>query len=241
MASQTRRTATARTKAAAKKAASAKSSTRANTRMRKQTEAVRNLASGKVKKPRAPRPSDITAMYRKRLKRRIQKMEKAQKNATKARRQIDKQLAELRDMLAGTYEYKGKDLQNYLKKVEERVPANRGRVRRSDTAFKRKMNEMNTSQSNTDLVNSKVFWQVTKDVWLGAPREERATLIKKAYGVDTLQEAYNIVMDSTVVERRMMMEQLGAYDEQGRMASTDLLVADAEDPYDAIKPLLGIL
>lgn len=191
--------------------------------------------------PRKSRPSDETAKYRKRLKRRIAKLEKAEKGAGAKRKAIAAQKRKLQDMLKETYGKRGNELKNTLHEIDKAVPSGRGRSRRSDKAFKRKLNQMNQNKTNEDLVNSKVFWQVTKDVWVGAPREKRAELIKKAYGVDTLQEAYQIVMDSTVDARREMMAQLSAYDSHGRMSSTDLLVADAEDPYEVVKPLLGIL
>lgn len=195
----------------------------------------------KTSHPRKARPSDVTAKYRKRLKRRIAKLEKMETTAGSKRKIIMAQKRKMQDLLKETYGVRGEELRKVLKTVEKAVPSARGRVRRSDTAFKRRLNEMGQNKTNEDLVNSKVFWQATKDVWLGAPREERAALIKKAYGVDTLQEAFNLVMDVTREQRKQMMDQLGVYDSDGRMSSTDLLVADAEDPYDVIKPLLGIL
>lgn len=188
---------------------------------------------------RKHRPSDVTAKYRKRLKRRIAKLETAASRAEGRKREIIERTNLLKDLLQQTYNMPTEaDRKAVFSQIEQAAPSARGRSRRSDAAFKRKLNEMNQARTKEDLVKSKVFWMATKDSWLGYDRHQRADRIKKAFGVDTLQEAYDMVMDSHKADIDRMLSALSVYDDQGRMATTDDLIADAEDPYDAIKPYL---
>lgn len=188
--------------------------------------------------PRKAKPSDVTAKYRKRLKRRIAKLEKLSGNAGARRNALLQQLQEYSDLLKQTYTTDPTERKQLFTELEERVPAKSPRrARRSDKAFTRRMTEMNRSDKPDDIIRNKVFWQATKDLWRGAPRNERVGIIKRAYGVDTLQEAYDIIMEQHSKAIDEMEKMLAAY-RNGTLADSNMITADVEDPYNVIAPLM---
>lgn len=192
----------------------------------------------KTANPRKPKPSDLTAKYRKRLKRRIARLDKLAETAGVRKTAILKQRAEYADMLAQTYQGDMSERRKYLAELEQIIPArSTARTKRSDAATIRRLREMNESQQMNDMIRVKVFWQATKDLWRGAPREERATIIKRAYGTNTLGEAYDIVMTTYRKQINDMETLMGAYD-NGIMSDTMGLQADAMDPYDVLATML---
>lgn len=192
----------------------------------------------KTANPRKPKPSDLTAKYRKRLKRRIAKLDKLAETAGVRKTAILKQRAEYVDMLAQTYQGDMTERRKYLEELEQIIPArDTSRTKRSDAATIRRLRDMNESQQTGDMIRTKVFWQATKDLWRGAPREERAAIIKRAYGTNTLGEAYDIVMDTYRKQINEMEKLMGAYD-NGTMYDTLGLQADAMSPYDVLSTML---
>ena len=188
--------------------------------------------------PRKPKPSDVTAKYRKRLKRRIDKLEKLSGTAGARRNALMQQMQEYNDLLKQTYTSNPVERKQLFDELEKRVPAKSPRrARRSDKAFTRRRAEMNRIEKPGDTIRNKVFWQATKDLWRGAPRNERVDIIKRAYGTDTLQEAYDIVMEQHRKAITEMESMLAAY-RKGELADTEGISADVEDPYNVIAPLL---
>lgn len=192
----------------------------------------------KTANPRKPKPSDLTAKYRKRLKRRIARLDKLAENAGVRKTALMKQRAEYADMLAQTYQGDMSERRKYLKELERVIPArNASRTKRSDAATMRRLREMNESGQMSDMIRIKVFWQATKDLWRGAPREDRASIIKRAYGTNTLGEAYDIVMDIYRMQISDMEYNMQAYD-NGVMTDTMRVQADVMSPYDVLSTML---
>lgn len=200
--------------------------------------------------PRKARPSDVTAKYRKRLKRRIAHIEKTMDNASSIRKNaIEQQVTNLNSMLRETYQPMTKDEKAELfRQIEKTIPArNANREKRLNRVFMRQIKlgvtgEDSTLANNTmeAQIRTKVFWQATKMLWLGGSRKDREKAILKGYGVDTIEEAYRITQENNEELIQQMINEANA-SAKGDINNSDDMTAEADEAYKSYGYLLAMV
>lgn len=200
--------------------------------------------------PRKPRPSDVTAKYRKRLKRRIAHIEKTMDSVSSTRKNaLEQQVTNLNSMLRETYQPMTKDEKAELfRQIEKTTPArNANREKRLNRVFMRQIKlgvtgEDSTLANNTmeAQIRTKVFWQATKMLWLGGSRKDREKAILKGYGVDTLEEAYRITQENNEELIQQMINEANA-SAKGDINNSDDMTAEADEAYKSYGYLLAMV
>lgn len=200
--------------------------------------------------PRKPRPSDVTAKYRKRLKRRIAHIEKTMDSVSSIRKNaLEQQVTNLNSMLRETYQPMTKDEKAELfRQIEKTTPArNANREKRLNRVFMRQIKlgvtgEDSTLANNTmeAQIRTKVFWQATKMLWLGGNRKDREKAILKGYGVDTLEEAYRITQENNEELIQQMINEANA-SAKGDINNSDDMTAEADEAYKSYGYLLAMV
>lgn len=200
--------------------------------------------------PRKPRPSDVTAKYRKRLKRRIAHIEKAMDSVSSARKNaLEQQVTNLNSMLRETYQPMTKDEKAALfRQIEKTAPArNANREKRLNRVFMHQIKlgvtgEDSTLANNTmeAQIRTKVFWQATKMLWLGGSRKDREAAILKGYGVNTLEEAYRITQENNEELIQQMINEANAT-VKGDINNSDDMTAEADEAYKSYGYLLAMV
>lgn len=200
--------------------------------------------------PRKAKPSDITAKYRKRLKRRIAHIDKIAENATTSRKNaLTQQSNNLRGLLKDTYAPMTKEEKTELfRNIEKTIPArNANREKRLNRNFMRQL-KLGVTGEDTMLANNvlesqirtKVFWQATKMLWLGGSRKDRERAILKGYGVDTLEEAYRITQENNEELIQQMINE-GLATSKGDVNNSDDITAEADEAYKSYGYLLAMV
>lgn len=200
--------------------------------------------------PRKAKPSDITAKYRKRLKRRIAHIDKIVENATSSRKNaLIQQSNNLKGLLKDTYAPMTKEEKTELfKNIEKTIPArNANREKRLNRNFMRQL-KLGVTGEDTMLANNvlesqirtKVFWQATKMLWLGGSRKDREKAILKGYGVDTLEEAYRITQENNEELIQQMINE-GLATSKGDVNNSDDITAEADEAYKSYGYLLAMV
>lgn len=200
--------------------------------------------------PRKPKPSDVTAKYRKRLKRRIAHIEKTMDSVSSIRKNaLEQQVTNLNSMLRETYQPMTKDEKAELfRQIEKTTPArNANREKRLNRVFMRQIKlgvtgEDSTLANNTmeAQIRTKVFWQATKMLWLGGSRKDREKAILKGYGVDTLEEAYRITQENNEELIQQMINEANA-SAKGNINNSDDMTAEADEAYKSYGYLLAMV
>lgn len=200
--------------------------------------------------PRKPKPSDVTAKYRKRLKRRIAHIEKMMDSVSSTRKNaLEQQVTNLNSMLRETYQPMTKDEKAELfRQIEKTTPArNANREKRLNRVFMRQIKlgvtgEDSTLANNTmeAQIRTKVFWQATKMLWLGGSRKDREKAILKGYGVDTLEEAYRITQENNEELIQQMINEANA-SAKGNINNSDDMTAEADEAYKSYGYLLAMV
>lgn len=200
--------------------------------------------------PRKARPSDVTAKYRKRLKRRIAHIEKTMDNVSSIRKNaLEQQVTNLNSMLRETYQPMTKDEKAELfRQIEKTIPArNANREKRLNRVFMRQIKlgvtgEDSTLANNTmeAQIRTKVFWQATKMLWLGGSRKDREKAILKGYGVDTIEEAYRITQENNEELIQQMINEANA-SVKGDINNSDDMTAEADEAYKSYGYLLAMV
>lgn len=200
--------------------------------------------------PRKARPSDVTAKYRKRLKRRIAHIEKTMDNASSIRKNaLEQQVTNLNSMLRETYQPMTKDEKAKLfRQIEKTIPArNANREKRLNRVFMHQIKlavtcEDSTLANNTmeAQIRTKVFWQATKMLWLGSSRKDREKAILKGYGVDTIEEAYRITQENNEELIQQMINEANA-SAKGDINNSDDMTAEADEAYKSYGYLLAMV
>lgn len=200
--------------------------------------------------PRKAKPSDITAKYRKRLKRRIAHIDKIAENATSSRKNaLIQQSNNLRGLLKDTYAPMTKEEKTELfRYIEKTTPArNANREKRLNRNFMRQL-KLGVTGEDSMLANNvlesqirtKVFWQATKMLWLGGSRKDRERAILKGYGVDTLEEAYRITQENNEELIQQMINE-GLATSKGDVNNSDDITAEADESYKSYGYLLAMV
>lgn len=200
--------------------------------------------------PRKPKPSDVTAKYRKRLKRRIAHIEKTMDSVSSIRKNaLEQQVTNLNSMLRETYQPMTKDEKAELfKQIEKTTPArNANREKRLNRVFMHQLKlgvtgEDSTLANNTmeAQIRTKVFWQATKMIWLGGSRKDREKAILKGYGVDTIEEAYRITQENNEELIQQMINEANA-SAKGDINNSDDMTAEADEAYKSYGYLLAMV
>lgn len=200
--------------------------------------------------PRKAKPSDVTAKYRKRLKRRIAHIEKAMDSVSSARKNaLEQQVINLNSMLRETYQPMTKDEKAALfRQIEKTAPArNANREKRLNRVFMHQIKlgvtgEYSTLANNTmeAQIRTKVFWQATKMLWLGGKRKDREEAILKGYGVNTLEEAYRIIQENNEELIQQMINEANAT-VKGDINNSDDMTAEADEAYKSYGYLLAMV
>lgn len=200
--------------------------------------------------PRKPKPSDVTAKYRKRLKRRIAHIEKTMDSVSSTRKNaLEQQVTNLNSMLRETYQPMTKDEKAELfRQIEKTTPArNANREKRLNRVFMRQI-KLGVTGEDSILANNtmeaqirtKVFWQATKMLWLGGSRKDREKAILKGYGVDTLEEAYRITQENNEELIQQMINEANA-SAKGNINNSDDMTAEADEAYKSYGYLLAMV
>lgn len=200
--------------------------------------------------PRKARPSDVTAKYRKRLKRRIAHIEKAMDNVSSIRKNtLEQQVTNLNSMLRETYQPMTKDEKAELfRQIEKTIPArNANCEKRLNRVFMRQI-KLGVTGEDSILANNtmeaqirtKVFWQATKMLWLGGSRKDREKAILKGYGVDTIEEAYRITQENNEELIQQMINEANA-SAKGDINNSDDMTAEADEAYKSYGYLLAMV
>lgn len=200
--------------------------------------------------PRKPRPSDITAKYRKRIKRRIAHIEKMLNSASSTRKNaLEQQIINLNSMLRETYQTMSKEARTDLfNRIEKTTPArNANREKRLNRIFMRELSLASTnnisklsSDSLEGQIRTKVFWQSTKMMWIGGSRKNREKAILKGFGVDTLEEAYNITQANNEELIQQILNEARA-SSTGDIENSDDMSAEADEAYTSYGYLLAMV
>ena len=200
--------------------------------------------------PRKARPSDVTAKYRKRLKRRIAHIEKTMDNVSSIRKNaLEQQVTNLNSMLRETYQPMTKDEKAELfRQIEKTTPArNANREKRLNRVFMHQIKlsvtgEDSTLANNTmeAQIRTKVFWQATKMLWLSGTRKDREKAILKGYGVDTIEEAYRITQENNEELIQQMINEANA-SAKGDINNSDDMTAEADEAYKSYGYLLAMV
>lgn len=200
--------------------------------------------------PRKAKPSDITAKYRKRLKRRIAHIEKTIDNVSSTRKgALEQQITNLNSMLRETYQPMTKDEKAELfRQIEKTTPArNANREKRLNRNFMRQLKlgvtgeDSNLANNNLEAqIRTKVFWQATKMLWLGGSRKDREKAILKGYGVDTLEEAYRITQENNEELIQQMINEANA-SAKGNISNSDDMTSEADEAYKSYGYLLAMV
>lgn len=200
--------------------------------------------------PRKAKPSDVTAKYRKRLKRRIAHIDKIVENATASRKNaLIQQSNNLKGLLKDTYAPMTKEEKTELfRHIEKTIPArNANREKRLNRNFMRQL-KLGVTGKDSILANNvlesqirtKVFWQATKMLWLGGSRKDRERAILKGYGVDTLEEAYRITQENNEeLIQQIINEALSTI--KGNVNNSDDITAEADEAYKSYGYLLAMI
>lgn len=200
--------------------------------------------------PRKAKPSDVTAKYRKRLKRRIAHIEKTMDNVSSIRKNaLEQQVTNLNSMLRETYQPMTKDEKAELfRQIEKTIPArNANREKRLNRVFMRQI-KLGVTGEDSILANNtmeaqirtKVFWQATKMLWLGGSRKDREKAILKGYGVDTIEEAYRITQENNEELIQQMINEANA-SAKGDINNSDYMTAEADEAYKSYGYLLAMV
>lgn len=200
--------------------------------------------------PRKAKPSDITAKYRKRLKRRIAHIEKTIDNVSSTRKgALEQQITNLNSMLRETYQPMTKDEKAELfRQIEKTTPArNANREKRLNRNFMRQL-KLGVTGEDSNLANNtleaqirtKVFWQATKMLWLGGSRKDREKAILKGYGVDTLEEVYRITQENNEELIQQMVNEANA-SAKGNINNSDDMTVEADEAYKSYGYLLAMV
>ena len=200
--------------------------------------------------PRKPKPSDVTAKYRKRLKRRIAHIEKTMDSVSSTRKNaLEQQVTNLNSMLRETYQSMTKDEKAELfRQIEKTAPArNANREKRLNRVFMRQI-KLAVTGEDSNLANNtmeaqirtKVFWQATKMLWLGGSRKDREKAILKGYGVDTLEEVYRITQENNEELIQQMINEANA-SAKGDINNSDDMTAEADEAYKSYGYLLAMV
>ena len=200
--------------------------------------------------PRKAKPSDVTAKYRKRLKRRIAHIEKTMDSVSSTRKNaLKQQVTNLNSMLRETYQPMTKDEKAELfRQIEKTTPArNANREKRLNRVFMRQI-KLGVTGEDSNLANNtmeaqirtKVFWQATKMLWLGGSRKDREKAILKGYGVDTLEEAYRITQENNEELIQQMINEANA-STKGNINNSDDMTAEADEAYKSYGYLLAMV
>lgn len=200
--------------------------------------------------PRKAKPSDVTAKYRKRLKRRIAHIDKIAENVTASRKNVlIQQSNNLRGLLKDTYAPMTKEEKTELfRHIEKTIPArNANREKRLNRNFMRQL-KLGVTGEDSMLANNvlesqirtKVFWQATKMLWLGGSRKDRERAILKGYGVDTLEEAYRITQENNEELIQQMINE-GLATSKGNVNNSDDITAEADEAYKSYGYLLAMV
>nr|DAX25041.1 MAG TPA: hypothetical protein [Bacteriophage sp.] len=200
--------------------------------------------------PRKAKPSDVTAKYRKRLKRRIAHIEKTMDSVSSTRKNaLEQQVTNLNSMLRETYQPMTKDEKAELfRQIEKTTPArNANREKRLNRVFMRQI-KLGVTGEDSNLANNtmeaqirtKVFWQATKMLWLGGSRKDREKAILKGYGVDTLEEAYRITQENNEELIQQMINEANA-STKGNINNSDDMTAEADEAYKSYGYLLAMV
>lgn len=200
--------------------------------------------------PRKAKPSDVTAKYRKRLKRRIAHIEKTMDSVSSTRKNaLEQQVTNLNSMLRETYQPMTKDEKAALfRQIEKTTPArNANREKRLNRVFMRQI-KLGVTGEDSNLANNtmeaqirtKVFWQATKMLWLGGSRKDREKAILKGYGVDTLEEAYRITQENNEELIQQMINEANA-STKGNINNSDDMTAEADEAYKSYGYLLAMV
>lgn len=200
--------------------------------------------------PRKAKPSDVTAKYRKRLKRRIAHIEKMMDSVSSTyKNALEQQVTNLNSMLRETYQPMTKDEKAELfRQIEKTAPArNANREKRLNRFFMRQI-KLGVTGEDSILANNtmeaqirtKVFWQATKMLWLGGSRKDREKAILKGYGVDTLEEAYRITQENNEELIQQMINEANA-SIKGNINNSDDMIAEADEAYKSYGYLLAMV
>lgn len=200
--------------------------------------------------PRKAKPSDITAKYRKRLKRRIAHIEKTLDNVSYSRKNaLEQQIINLNGLLKETYQPMTKEEKAELfKHIEKTTPArNANREKRLNRNFMRQLKLGVSGQDSTlssnileSQIRTKVFWQATKMLWLGGSRKDREKAILMGYGVDTLEEVYRITQENNEELIQQMINEAVA-SAKGDINNSDDMTAEADEAYKSYGYLLAMV
>lgn len=76
------------------------------------------------------------------------------------------------------------------------------------------MRKLTHPKNDKERLQAKLFYALTKDVWMGAPPEKRNELIIRALGVPDLATAYRVVVGSLNKQKREALQNLGMLDER---------------------------
>lgn len=200
--------------------------------------------------PRKAKPSDITAKYRKRLKRRIAHIEKLANNTGASRKNaLNQQINNLNDLLKETYSPMSKEERAELfKNIEKLSPArNANREKRLNRIFMRELSLASTNNisklfpdSLEGQIRTKVFWQSTKMMWLGGSRKDREKAILRGFGVDTLEEAYRITQEDNEELIQQILNEARAFS-KGDIENSDDMNVEADEAYKSYGYLLAMV
>lgn len=83
------------------------------------------------------------------------------------------------------------------------------------------LRKLNHPKNDKEVLQARLFYALTKDVWMGAPPEKRNELIIRALGVPDLATAYRVVVGSLNKRKREALQNLGELSEREKKLIRD--------------------
>lgn len=153
---------------------------------------------------RKRKPSDDVYNARRKAKRYVQSLQtQLSKTSSEAgRASLQAYISNLETQIAKTYRSSGSDQRKALQVLRQQTDKTTGTNARSraNFVFQQQIGLASRAQESSlgggaeGRAKTKIFYRATQKYWQGAPNEERNKRIMAAMGVDSLSEAYDIIM-----------------------------------------------
>lgn len=148
---------------------------------------------------------------RKRTRRAIERLEKQRQTTTdmKARHAAAQQLTQLQAQLDKTYAHKTGNRRYSIEALragrnlrEQKVSSTR-ELQKSGFNFQKELSKASQGKVSAlgerGTLKAKIFYRATQNAWQGLPNNQRAQAIMDALGCSSIEEAYNLVMNTPEV------------------------------------------
>ena len=136
------------------------------------------------------------------------------------------------------------DTESFIEKSKESKKESKADINRKNLITQREINQASSGGiSKYSKEETKIFYAATKRAWEGKPQGTWNEAIMKYYGVETLEEAWNLIFENEDVKRALQK----AKDNQKQLQSEQDFADGSGDEKEAkgsptyIKELIGLM